>query len=169
MKAANRNLLLLGIPSLLILGLGIFLFTLGNATLAQAGKLVPDSPSGPVGDVEGYAMIFGFLGAGLGGLAGFLAQLLALLFILYGGSILLLTLVARLLYRTSPGRLLAYRVLMGIALVVTILPGPELFSYFWSSLFQGHFSLVTLLALAAMALVAVAGYRNTFTHRILEP
>lgn len=168
MKAANRNLLLFGIPSLLILAGGICFFLMGEALLAGVTEATPALPQGEVGDVEGYALLIQLLGVGFGGLAGFMVQMLGLLFILYGGSILLFALIARVIYQNRPGRILAYRILTGILLFILLSPGPELFSLFVRNLFQGSFSLGLLTAMAAMILVAVAGWQNTFTSRILE-
>ena len=56
MKPANRNLLLLGIPALLILLAGIFLFLSGELLFRTAQLGMPEAPGSDVGDVEGYAL-----------------------------------------------------------------------------------------------------------------
>lgn len=168
MKAANRNLLLFGIPALLILITGICFFTVGDILMRAVSENAPTPPQGEVGDVEGYAFLIQFFGAGIGGLAGIVAQVMGLLFLFYGGSILLLSLIARGIYRNRPGRILAYRILMGVTLFITLLPGPELFSAFIRGLFQGSFSLTPLVCLAILAVLGVLGWQNTYTSRIRE-
>ena len=168
MKAANRNLLLFGIPALLLLVLGASLLFIGNTLLEAVSEAAPSLPQGEVGDVEGYAFLIQFIGTGFGGLAGIMVQVMGLLLLFYGGGVLFFTLLARLIYRTRPGRILAYRILMGIALFVTLLPAPELFSLFVRSLFQGSFSPGILVCLVLLAVLGVLGCQNTYTSRILE-
>ena len=59
------------VPSVVVLLLGVLLLTNGEAIIEGAKALWPDTPQGEVDDVEGYAMIAGMIGTGLGGLAGF--------------------------------------------------------------------------------------------------
>lgn len=165
MKPVNRNLLLVGIPAALVLIAGLFLFSMGEALLDTAAGLFPNS-SGEVGDVEGYAILLNLLGAGFSGLAGLLVQALAAAAILYGGILLVLGAVARLVYRATPGRVLAYRILTGIQLVVFVLPAPA-FAQLWRSSVQSDaFLPLWPVCLLLLVVLAVLTGRNTYTARI---
>lgn len=165
MKPVNRNLLLVGIPAVLVLIGGIFLFSVGSALLDTAAGLVPEA-SGDVSDVEGYAMLLDLVGAGFSGLAGLLVQALAMAAILYGGILLVLGALARLVYRAAPGRILAYRILTGIQLAVFVLPVPACAQLWYGSVQSGAFSPLWPACLVLLLVLAVLTGRNTYTDRI---
>lgn len=165
MKPVNRNLLLLGIPAVLVLIAGLFLFSTGGVLLDTAAGLFPDA-SGNVGDVEGYAILLNLLGAGFSGLAGLLVQALATVAIVYSGIVLVLGVVARLVYRTTPGRMLAYRILTGIELLVFVLPAPAFIGLWCSSLKIGSFSPLWPVCLLVLLALAILAGINTYTARI---
>lgn len=166
MKTANRNLLLFVIPAALGLILGIVLLGRGDAILDAAKDLVPESPLGEVGDVEGYAMIGSTLGAGLGGLAGFAIQLFGMMAILYTAALLILSVVTRLAYGRTPGRILAYRILMGVTVVVLLSPAPDILRTFVQALAGGSFLPLWLVYLVVVFIIAVKACRNTYTDKI---
>lgn len=166
MKTANRNLLLFVIPAALGLVLGIVLLTKGDTLLNTAKEMVPQTPQGEVGDVEGYAMIGSTLGAGLGGLAGFAIQLFGMMAILYTAALLILSGVTRLVYGPTPGRILAYRVLMGVTVVVLLSPAPDILRTFVRALADGSFLPLWLVYLVVVFIIAVKVYRNTYTDKI---
>lgn len=166
MKTANRNLLLFGIPAALGLVLGILLLFQADALLGAAHEMVPQTPQGEVGDVEGYALIGSLLGAGLGGLAGFAIQLFGMMAILYTGILLVLSVVTRLVYRPTPGRILAYRILMGVTVVVLLCPVPDILRTFVRALAGGSFLPLWLVYLVVVFILAVKACRNTYTDKI---
>ena len=166
MKVADQNLLLLGAPALLCAAGGGVVYVLGDSLLKATQAIAPTVPAGDMGDVEGYAFLFRLLGAGLGQITGIVALVAGMLLLGYGGVMVLLNLAARAVYRTSPGRLLAYRVLIGADLAVLLLPAPSLVSTFFRDLLQGSFSpgpLAVTLVLAGLAALAI---RNTYTGRV---
>lgn len=169
MKTANRTMLLLGIPAAVILIAGILFLAGGEILLDAASAMVnetADTGGQPVGDVEGYAMLIGLAGAGFNGMAGLAAQIFGLLMIFYGGGILLFSGTARLVLDPGKKRLMPYRILMGIACVVTLLPVPELLNVFARALLRGSLEPLPL-AVAAIACVLVFFCaRNTYTDRI---
>lgn len=169
MKAVNCNLLLIGIPALLILLAGIGLYGMGNALLDAIQETAPETPQGQVGDVEGYAYLLELLGSGFQGLASLLVLMMAVLLAGYGGVILLLTLVARAVYRQTPGRILAYRVIMGIDLFILALPAPSLLRSWIDGMTRGEPSGWPLLGLILLVVVVAFGCRNTYTDRIGAP
>ena len=169
MKAANRNFFLLGIPAVLILAAGITLFFFGDGLLQMSQSMAPELPEGEVGDVEGYAFLIGLFGSGIGQLVGLFVQVVALLIAIYGGAILALSILARAIYKTTPGRILAYRIVMALNFVLLLLPVPSLLSSFISSSANGKFSFGLLAYLILTALLTVFGCFNTYTSRIKLP
>lgn len=166
MKIENQNLLLLGIPSLLILAAGILFLRFGDSLLAAAQSGMPETPTGNVGDVEGYAFLFGFIGSGLGQLAALAVQIFAFGLIAYGILLAFFSLLTRFIYRTTPGRLLAYRILVGIDLLFLLLPVPSLVLSFFRSVFSLSPSLTALGFCVLLVLPSVFVIRNTYTGRI---
>ena len=169
MKTVNRNLLLLGLPALLIFAVGIGLFCLGDDVLRVAQSAVPQAPGSDVGDVEGYAFLIQFFGAGLGHLAGIFALIAGILLIAYGGVMIVLNVVARIVYKATPGRLLAYRILIGTDLVVLLLPTPSLLFSCAESALAGYFSAASLAMPLILIALAAFAIRNTYTWRIVSP
>lgn len=169
MKIANQNLLLLGAPALLAGAAGVGLCVVGNGLLRASQAAFPTIPAGGVGDVEGYAYIIQILGAGAGQLTGFFAVVAGLLLAGYGALVLLLGLAARAVYKTTPGRLLAYRVLIGADLLVLVLPVPALLASSFRDLLQGSLEVEPLVVVAALAALAALVIRNTYTGRANPP
>lgn len=166
MKTANRNLLLFVVPAVLGAVLGVVLLTRGDALMNAAASLWPDAPQGEAGDVEGYAMITGMLGAGLGSMVSMAAQLFGMMTLLYTGALLVLSVIARLVYGKTPGRILAYRILMGVDFVVLLLPFPDILKSFVTSLADGSFLPLWLLYLVAALIILVVGCRGTYSRQV---
>lgn len=169
MKPANRNLLLLGIPALLILLAGIFLFLSGELLFRTAQLGMPEAPGSDVGDVEGYAYLLGFFGSGFGQLAALAVQIFAVLLAVYGGVMIALSTAARLVYRLTPGRILAYRIVVGVNLALMLLPVPALLDTFWQSLVDLSPRPGLLLPVLFLALPSAFAIRTTYTRRIGTP
>lgn len=168
MSTANRNLLLLGLPSLLLLAAGTALFCMADTLLSESISLLDQTPAGELGDVEGYALLFGMFAAGFGSLAALALQIVAAAAMLYSGLILLLTISARILYRNTPGRILAYRLVMGTAFVVLVLPAPGLLQMGLETAQSGMIPWFPLFGLAVIAALTLLGCRNTYTNRIRD-
>lgn len=167
MKTVDRNLLLLGLPALLLLIAGVWLYFVGDGLMDAAQSLAPEAPGGDVGDVEGYAFLLQFIGSGFGQLAGLMVLVFSLLLGVYGGAMVALNLLARALYRPTPGRLLAYRVVIGADLAVLLLPAPSLLATFFRTAAQeGRFDLLPLILAGLQFLLAALAIRNTYTRRI---
>ncbi len=166
MKTANRNLLLFVIPAVLGAILGVVLITQGDAMLSAAQSLWPDAPQGEVGDVEGYAMITGMLGAGLGSMVSMAAQLFGMMTLMYAGALLVLSVAARIVYAKTPGRILAYRIIMGVAFVVLVLPVPDILKTFVLSLAGGSLLPLWLIYLVAVCIILVMGCRGTYSRQV---
>lgn len=166
MKTANRNLLLFVIPAVLGAILGIVLITQGDAMLSAAQSLWPDAPQGEVGDVEGYAMITGMLGAGLGSMVSMAAQLFGMMTLMYTGALLVLSVVARIVYGKTPGRILAYRIIMGVTFVVLVLPVPDILKSFVFSLAEGTLLPMWLIYLVVVCIILVVGCRGTYSRQV---
>lgn len=168
MKTANRNLLMFLIPSVVVLLLGVLLLTQGESIIESAKALWPDTPQGEAGDVEGYAMIAGMIGTGLGGLAGLAVQLAGMLAIVYAGALLVLSAAARLVYGKTPGRVLAYRIVMGLDFFVLMLPFPDILKSFVQSLADGSFLPLCLVYIVVSLIMLVTGCRRTYTSQVLR-
>ena len=168
MKSANRNLLMFLVPSVVVLLLGFLLLTQGDTIIESAKSLWPDTPQGDVGDVEGYAMLAGMIGTGLGGLAGLAVQLAGMLAIVYAGTLLILSVVARLVYGQTPGRVLAYRIVMGLDFLVLMRPFPDILKSFVRSLANGSFLPLCLVYIVVSLVMLVTGCRRTYSGQVFR-
>ena len=166
MKAAKQNLILMIIPALLFLLLGIALFALGTMLSNTFQAAIPQTPTGDVGDAEGYAFIFSFFGAGFGWITGFAIQLVGFIAIAYAFIVLIFTVIARVIYKPRPGRILAYRILTGIDLFIFLSPVPYFARSFITSIVNGDFSPGSLIYLFIVLAVSVVVIINTYTYRI---
>ena len=166
MRTVNRNLILLGVPALLIFIAGIALFVKGDVFWETSQAMAPQVPQGKIGDVEGYVLLIGLLGSGISGVVAILMQVIALLITGYGGIMVALNLLARGIYRPIPERILAYRIIMGFDFFILLLPLPSLFGLLISSAENGQFSWGLFLCMGILVILTVFGCRNTYTWRI---
>ena len=166
MRSANRNMLLFCLPAAVALVLGFVLFRQGDALLGSAHGMLEHAAHSGHGDVEGYDAILHLAGAGLGGMMGIGVQLMALLTALYAGAVLILGLIGRVVYGKAPGRLLAYRILTGVTVVVLLSPVPDILRTFVRALAGGSFLPTWLIYFVVVFTIAVAVCRNTYTDRI---
>lgn len=169
MKIADRNLLLLGLPALAALVVGIAALRSGDDLMRAAQAMAPEAPGGDVGDVEGYAFLIQFIGSGMGQLASLVVYIVGVLLVFYGGAMILLNILARVVYKPAPGRILAYRILIGLDLAVLLMPAPSLLSTFFRSLEQDAPCPQLLATAGLLFLLGALAARNTFTRRILPP
>lgn len=166
MKTANRNLLLLGIPALLVLVLGFLWGGGGNQMLHTAHDMVEEASHHGGSDMEGYGALARMAGAGMGGALGFAAWLAGGLAMMYAGAILVLSVAARLIYGKTPGRILAYRIVMCLAFVVLLMPYPSILRTFVLALAGGSFLPLWFVYLVVTLILAVVGCRNTYSRKI---
>lgn len=166
MKTANRNLLLLGIPALLVLVLGFLWGGGGNQMLHTAHDMVEEASHHGGSDMEGYGALARMAGAGMGGALGFAAWLVGGLAMIYAGAILVLSVAARLIYGKTPGRILAYRIVMCLAFVVLLMPYPSILRTFVLALAGGSFLPLWFGYLVVTLILAVVGCRNTYSRKI---
>ena len=103
------------------------------------------------------------IGSGLAGLA---VQLVGAILALYGGGVLLFSAIARAVLGRGAQRLLPYRILMGIAYFIALIPVPELLKIFGRALGEGAFQPVPLAGAVLVCVLVVLGVRNTYTDRI---
>lgn len=166
MRAANWNLLVFGLVALLILAAGIGLFRMGDQLFQAAQGVAPEPLEGEPGDVEGYAFLLQWFGSGFGQLGAFVLQLMALLIAGYGAGLLVLTGLARAVYKATPGRILAYRIVTGVELAFLLLPAPSLLQSAVSAAGSGRSPSGAIAGLALLLLLAGFGGFNAFTRRI---
>lgn len=166
MKTANRNLLLLGIPALLLLVLGFLWGGGGDQMLHTAHDMVEEASHHGGSDMEGYGALARMAGAGMGGALGFAAWLVGGLAMMYAGAILVLSVAARLIYGKTPGRILAYRIVMCLAFVVLLMPYPSILRTFVLALAGGSFLPLWFGYLVVTLILAVVGCRNTYSRKI---
>lgn len=166
MKTANRNLLLLGIPTFLVLVLGFLWGGGGNQMLHTAHDMVEEASHHGGSDVEGYGALARMAGAGMGGALGFAAWLVGGLAMMYAGAILVLSVAARLIYGKTPGRILAYRIVMCLAFVVLLMPYPSILRTFVLALAGGSFLPLWFGYLVVTLILAVVGCRNTYSRKV---
>ena len=166
MKTANRNLLLLGIPALLVLVLGFLWGGGGNQMLHTAHDMVEEASHHGGSDMEGYGALARMAGAGMGGALGFAAWLVGGLAMMYAGAILVLSVAARLIYGKTPGRILAYRIVMCLTFVVLLMPYPSILRTFVLALAGGSFLPLWFGYLVVTLILAVVGCRNTYSRKV---
>lgn len=166
MKTANRNLLLLGIPALLVLVLGFLWGGGGNQMMHAAHGMLEEASHHGGSDMEGYGALARMAGAGMGGALGFAAWLVGGLAMMYAGAILVLSVAARLIYGKTPGRILAYRIVMCLAFVVLLMPYPSILRTFVLALAGGSFLPLWFVYLVVTLILAVVGCRNTYSRKI---
>lgn len=166
MKTANRNLLLLGIPALLLLVLGFLWGGGGDQMLHTAHDMVEEASHHGGSDMEGYGALARMAGAGMGGALGFAAWLVGGLAMMYAGAILVLSVAARLIYGKTPGRILAYRIVMCLAFVVLLMPYPSILRTFVLALAGGSFLPLWFGYLVVTLILAVVGCRNTYSRKV---
>ncbi len=166
MKTANRNLLLLGIPALLLLVLGFLWGGGGNQMLHTAHDMVEEASHHGGSDMEGYGALARMAGAGMGGALGFAAWLVGGLAMMYAGAILVLSVAARLIYGKTPGRILAYRIVMCLTFVVLLMPYPSILRTFVLALAGGSFLPLWFGYLVVTLILAVVGCRNTYSRKV---
>ena len=166
MKTANRNLLLLGIPALLLLVLGFLWGGGGDQMLHTAHDMVEEASHHGGSDMEGYGALARMAGAGMGGALGFAAWLVGGLAMMYAGAILVLSVAARLIYGKTPGRILAYRIVMCLTFVVLLMPYPSILRTFVLALAGGSFLPLWFGYLVVTLILAVVGCRNTYSRKV---
>lgn len=166
MRTANRSALLFCVPAALALVLGLALFLQGDRLLGSAHGMLEHAAHSGHGDVEGYDALLHLAGAGMGGMMGMAVQLMALLTALYAGTVLILGLIGRAIYGKTPGRLLAYRILTGVTVVVLLSPVPDILRTFVRALADGSFLFTWLIYFVVVFVIAVKVCRNTYTNRI---
>ena len=140
MKKANINFIL---AMVVVVAMLLISFTVWRAVskadkeLEQIENSINEKRQGDeIGDVEGYGIIMESFGYLIGGL-GVIALKLALIFLTgYAALLFLVALIARLVYKNSGGRLLAYRIIMGIEyalqsiievlFIISVVQGPNI-------------------------------------------
>lgn len=71
-----------------------------------------------IDDVEGYGMIISVIGKSLTGFSILIINLLSFMLFFYSFLLFIFPLIARLIVGNTPGRLIAYRILMGISSIL---------------------------------------------------
>lgn len=165
-KPVNVNFISVLSIIILLVGLavtiGIFAAGAGNESSA-VGSAINEMRAGEVGDVEGWGMLL----MGAVGLTGVMASafywFFAIIFFLMALFLFIPLLIARLLYSNTGGRLLAYRIIMGITYLLMLPLLMLLLS------FIGIGIPITIFAiLGVLLLLVVLGLNviNTYSNRI---
>ena len=165
MKASRKNLLLFLIPAVICFVIGVIMLIASYGLTESVKSLFPQNTGDEIGDVDGYATLAGLFGAGFIGLAGLALYIGGIILVPYAGLVVAITVIARLIYKKTPHRILAYRIVMGIDFAVLILPPVFILAV---SLTDGTFVLFALFYLAVAAAMVIAGCRWTYTDRILN-
>lgn len=113
--------------------------------------------------VSGWGVIFGTLGAAAMTIATGAFYLLMGLLLFYAIIMLILLIIARCVYRNEGGRLLAYRILMGIEYVLILL----LVWIMWG-IFNSTYSFLTLILSLIFLALTIWSMVNTYSSRIRQ-
>lgn len=165
-KPVNVNFISVLSIIILLAGLavifGIFAAGAGNES-AAVGSAIDEMRAGEVGDVEGWGMLL----MGAVGLTGVMVSafcwFFAIIFFLMALFLFIPLLTARLLYSNAGGRLLAYRIIMGITYLLMLPLLMLLFSFIGMSV-----SITVFAILGVLLLLVVLGLNviNTYSNRI---
>lgn len=167
-KQVNKNFILtltLVAMLLLVIILGVTMVYALNSGMNGLQSDITRMRSGDeIGDVEGYGIIVNSIGYGLGGIGKILIAMFlviipsALVFFIF-----VFALIARLIYKETPGRISAYRILMGFSFAGQII----MFLVSLSLLTSGGWgSLISLVISAYIFWALFMGMRGTYTNRI---
>lgn len=167
-KQVNKNFILmltLVAMLLLVIILGItMVYVLNSGMNGLQSDISRMRSKDEIGDVEGYGIIVNSIGYGLAGMG----KLLILLFLIViptalASFIFVFALMARLIYKDTPGRILTYRILMGFSFAGQIM-------MFLTGLFMlksgGWGSLISMVVSAYIFWALFMGMRGTYTNRI---
>lgn len=169
-KQVNKNLVwnmaVIGILALVII-IGLAYFCIADAGLNVLGNDINQARSaGEIGDVEGYGIIMKGIGYGLGS---FGLLLILALFVIFPGImtiyILTFSLIARLIYANTGGRILAYRILMGFSFSGQIVCLLLSVSMIYSS---EQFHVIPLFISMYLVFVIWKGMQGTYTKRLKQ-
>lgn len=111
--------------------------------------------------VSGWGVIFGELGAGTMMLASGIMFLVMFTLLVAAFGMLVPLVIARCVYKNHGGRLLAYRILMGVVYAVMLILIISIFSIFTSSP-----SVLLFIVLLALSGITVWNMVNTYSARI---
>lgn len=164
-KPITFNFVSVVIVAVLIILAGVF----ATASLSSADAVQTDMKSQiteihenageeGIGDVYGYGLIFLNLGYGVAALGEVFAVATMIICGLGAFIIVFPALLARLLYKNSDGRILAYRIIMGIDYVVI--------AAIAFMLLGGSAVLINWIIPLAMLAIVVCGMINTYSNRI---
>lgn len=168
MKNAKINFTLAMIVTVIIV-LGAIFCGVSGAIIGGAVDVTVDEleetrlGDDEIDDVEGYGLIFGYVGAGLGWLGGILLLVAAIMAGIYAVGLFAFALAAWLVYKGNAEKIKAYRILMGFEYA---LQGILAFNMIKMA-FEGSFSAFTFGAGIVLALEIAYSARNTYTERIL--
>lgn len=128
---------------------------------SQAHGDAADILENGVDTVSGWGVIFGELGAGTMMLASGIMFLVMFTLLVFAFAILVPLVIARCVYKNHGGRLLAYRILMGVVCAVMGILIISIFSFFTSSP-----SVLLLFILFVLSGITVWNMVNTYSARI---
>lgn len=119
-----------------------------------------------IGDVEGYAIIAYGIGYGLGAV-GWMFMVICLIIIpaVLAFFIFIFALIARLIYKETPGRILAYRIIMGFSFLGQIL---MLWCCFSGLIIGAGIGLMSLVLGICTFAIIFMGMRGTYTKRLKD-
>lgn len=129
-------------------------------------EMYDTNEDGEIDDVEGWAFLFGGSVLGLANLSiGFAKLVIVLVSGAFVVFIIVPAIIARLIYRSEKGKILTYRIFMGISYVWMGI----LASLLGNVILSGGMTVITVvLAVLLLYIIAVLilGIRNTYTKRI---
>lgn len=167
-KQINKNFML----TLILVAMLLFLVLLGvvlecalnsgmDGMLSEIERM---RSKDEIGDVEGYGIIANGIGYGLGAVGQiFIVIGLIIIPAVWAFYIFIFALIARLIYKETPGKILAYRILMGFSFFGQIL----MLLCCLSSVISGAGINLMSLGLSVCIFAAIfMGMRGTYTNRL---
>ncbi len=166
-KKVNINLILalVLVAGLLMIpiALGVIVNDMSGELDALGEEMSTAFEDGEIDTVEGHGLIWQGAGYGFGAFAGTMLMIVIFMVGGYAGLLFVFAVMARIIFAKEGGRLLAYRILMGVEYVLQA----GIVVFLISMLLEGFdfvFLLMTLMILAGLIYSA----RNTYTKRICE-
>jgi len=167
-KIANINCILIGILVVIILGFTIpmhFKVNKADKVLGYAEEEIDKhrNDDGEIDDVEGSGLVITQMFYGLGFIGILAVKIVLWLFDAYAILLLVCNIVARLIYGNTKGRIIAYRIVIGL---ICLLLGLVDVLFLWLTIEAvSVFCIVVVLVLATVMGLLIW---NTYTKRVYE-
>lgn len=169
-KVLNFNFITVTILAVMLVLTAVFawmnLSDISTEVNNNISEMYDPNDDGEIDDVEGWGFIFGGSVLGLASLSvGFVKIVSVLVTGFFVIFIMVPAIIAKFIYRAEKGRILAYRILMGVSYACMGMLASSLGNWIFSGGMTVNTVVSAVLLLYTVA-VLILGIRNTYTKRI---